>query len=55
MSAKESKTESQTPSPEAQKALAAANRVAENLRKRKRALGQKIVVWENQQVLYIDP
>lgn len=55
MNAKESKTESPTPSPEALKALAAANRVAEKLRKRKRAFGQKIIVWEDQQVLSIDP
>jgi len=44
-----------SPSKEAQLALAAANRAAEKLRKRKRALGQKLVVWENGNVVQVEP
>lgn len=38
-----------------QKAIQAANRSAEKLRAQKKALGQKLVIWENGKVLTVDP
>lgn len=42
-------------SKEAQLAVAAANRAAKKLRERKRALGQKLVVWKDGAVALVDP
>ena len=44
-----------TLSEDARKAIAAANRAGEKLRLRKRALGQKLVIWEDGKVVYVDP
>lgn len=55
MSKPDPKNAERQPSKEAQLAIAAANRTAKKLRERKRALGQKIVVWENGNVVHINP
>lgn len=43
------------PDESSQKAIAAANRAAEKLRKRKRALGQKLVIWQDGKVVEVEP
>ncbi|YCM42231.1 hypothetical protein V2O64_13045 [Verrucomicrobiaceae bacterium 227] len=40
---------------ETSKAIAAANRAGEKLRARKRALGQKLVIWQDGKVVEISP
>ncbi len=42
-------------SEEACKAIAAANRAGEKLRARKRALGQKLVIWQDGKVVEVSP
>lgn len=42
-------------SPEAQKAIKAMERTHKKLRETKKALGQKLVVWENGEVVTVDP
>lgn len=42
-------------SEEARKAIAAANRAGEKLRARKRALGQKLVIWQDGKVVEVSP
>ena len=37
------------------KAIAAANRSGEKLRARKRALGQKLVIWQDGKVVEVSP
>jgi hypothetical protein len=37
------------------KAIAAANRAGEKLRARKRALGQKLVIWQDGKVVEVSP
>ncbi len=46
---------SSQPSHQAQLAINAANRASEKLRERKRALGQKLVVWQEGKVVQIEP
>ena len=40
---------------ETRKAIAAANRAGEKLRARKRALGQKLVIWQDGKVVEVSP
>ena len=42
-------------SDDARKAIAAANRAGEKLRARKRALGQKLVIWQDGKVVEVSP
>ena len=44
-----------TLSPQAQEAIKAMERTHKELRERKKALGQKFVIWENGKVVTVDP
>lgn len=54
METKEQKSSQYYPS-HVEDAIKAANRSAKKLRQHKKALGQKLVVWENGKVVVIDP